>query len=226
MKRFIAVISLILALSMIFASCGSKTENETVPAEDYFTEPVSPAVDRPAPDYQIPEDDTVAHPVVKFTMKNGGEFSVKLYPEYAPETVENFVSLVSSGFYDGLTFHRVCEGFMAQGGDPEGTGNGGSEKEIKGEFAINNFPENLISHKRGVISMARRGNSYDSASSQFFICFDDSEFLDGQYAAFGIVTQGMSVVDHFLDIERKMGSDGALSSPVTPIIIDHAEVVS
>ncbi|MBQ4603016.1 MAG: peptidylprolyl isomerase [Clostridia bacterium] len=164
------------------------------------------------------------HPKVKFTMENGGSFVMELYPEYAPQTVENFVDLVSDGFYDGLTFHRVVEDFMAQGGCPEGTGNGGSSMKIKGEFAINGFDRNVLSHTRGVVSMAR-ATSYNSASSQFFICYSDATFLDGQYAAFGMVISGMEVVDSFLEIERTMGNDGALSKPVEPIIIEKAEVL-
>ncbi|MBE6770807.1 MAG: peptidylprolyl isomerase [Ruminococcaceae bacterium] len=162
---------------------------------------------------------------VKFTMENGSTFVVELYPEYAPKTVENFVNLVSDGFYDGITFHRVIDGFMAQGGDPEGTGFGGSKEKIEGEFALNGHKENTLSHTRGVISMARSLNDYNSASSQFFICYEDSTFLDGQYAAFGMVVEGMETVDSFLDVERTLGSDNQISSPVTPIIIEKAEVM-
>ena len=161
---------------------------------------------------------------VKFTMTNGDSFVMELYPEYAPKTVENFVELVSDGFYDGLTFHRVVEDFMAQGGCPEGTGMGGSSMKIKGEFATNGFKQNTLSHTRGVVSMARSA-SPNSASSQFFICYSDATFLDGQYAAFGMVVSGMEVVDSFLEIERTMGSDGAISKPIEPIVIEKAEVL-
>ena len=105
---------------------------------------------------------------VKVIMENGGEFVIELYPEFAPETVENFIDLVENGFYDGVSFHRVVEGFMAQGGDPTGTGMGGSERKIKGEFLANGFNENTLSHERGVISMARSMDP-NSASSQFFL---------------------------------------------------------
>ncbi len=162
--------------------------------------------------------------MVKFEMENGGTFTIKLHPEYAPETVENFTKLVSEGFYDGLTFHRVVDGFMAQGGDPEGTGTGGSKDKIKGEFSSNGFTQNTLSHKRGVVSMAR-ANDPDSASSQFFICYDDCTFLDGSYAAFGEVVEGMDVVDGFLEVERTMGLDGQQSKPVTPIVIKSATIV-
>lgn len=157
-------------------------------------------------------------------MENGGEFVIELYPEYAPQTVQNFVDLVTDGFYDGVGFHRVVDGFMAQGGDPEGTGMGGSGVEIPGEFASNGFAQNTLSHTRGVISMARSMNP-DSASSQFFICYDDASFLDGQYAAFGKVVEGMEVVDGFLDVERTYNSMGELASPAEPIIMESVTVI-
>ncbi len=129
----------------------------------------------------------------KITMESGDSITLELYPEVAPITVENFVSLVKDGFYDGLIFHRVIAGFMIQGGDPMGIGIGGSGKNIKGEFKANGV-ENNLSHERGVISMAR-SQAFDSASSQFFICHANASFLDGQYAAFGRVIDGMSTVD-------------------------------
>jgi len=138
---------------------------------------------------------------VKVTMEKGGSFVIELMPQFAPKTVENFEKLVKEGFYDGLTFHRVIDGFMAQGGDPMGTGMGGSDENIPGEFRGNGFIQNTLSHQRGVISMAR------SASSQFFICYDDASFLDGQYAAFGKVIEGMEVVDSFLEV-RRIGPEG------------------
>lgn len=198
MKKCIRFFSLIMALLMVFSFSGCKKE-------------------------ETPETSGTQ---VKFTMEDGGSFVMELYPEYAPETCENFLSLVSEGFYDGLTFHRVIEDFMAQGGDPEGTGFGGSDKQIKGEFANNGFRQNTLSHTRGVVSMARSGNSYDSASSQFFICYVDATYLDGDYAAFGKVIEGMEVVDAFLDVERGMDSSGYYSVPLTPIVIEKAEVIS
>ena len=131
-------------------------------------------------------------------MENGGAIELELYPHIAPITVENFVSLAGSGFYDGLIFHRVISGFMIQGGDPLGNGMGGSDKNIKGEFAANGVA-NSLSHKRGVISMARSQN-FNSASSQFFIMHADGEFLDGQYAAFGKVTSGIETVDAIAEV--------------------------
>jgi len=131
--------------------------------------------------------------MVVITMENGGEIKLELDASSAPITVANFEKLVKENFYDGLIFHRVISGFMIQGGDPTGTGMGGSDERIKGEFLINGV-NNPISHKRGVISMAR-SNHPDSASSQFFIVHADSTFLDGQYAAFGHVVEGMETVD-------------------------------
>lgn len=155
-----------------------------------------------------------------------GSFVIQLFSEYAPKTVENFKSLVKSGFYDGLTFHRVMDGFMAQGGDPEGTGFGGSDKTIVGEFAQNGFTQNTLSHTRGVVSMAR-GEDMNSASSQFFICFVDSTFLDGQYAAFGKVNEeGMKVVDKFLTVERTDSGKEKNVRPVTPITIKSAKMIN
>ena len=133
------------------------------------------------------------HPIATITMKDGGVIELELYPEIAPESVKNFISLANSGFYDGLIFHRVIAGFMIQGGDPDGRGTGGPGYCIKGEFSANGV-KNDLSHLRGVISMAR-AQPFDSAGSQFFICHADSQFLDGQYAAFGKVTSGLDVVD-------------------------------
>lgn len=130
---------------------------------------------------------------VKIEMENGDSIVVELDGKAAPITVENFKNLVSQGFYDGLIFHRVISGFMIQGGDPQGTGMGGSKQTIKGEFKVNGV-NNPISHERGVISMAR-SQFYNSASSQFFICHADAKFLDGQYAAFGKVVEGIETVD-------------------------------
>lgn len=136
---------------------------------------------------------------VQIEMEKGGIIKLELYPEFAPITVANFEELVREGFYDGLIFHRVIEGFMIQGGDPTGTGAGGSLKTIKGEFRKNGV-NNPINHVRGVISMARSSDP-NSASSQFFICHEDAPHLDGQYAAFGKVYEGMDVVDEIAESE-------------------------
>lgn len=142
--------------------------------------------------------------------------SVELDAEQAPKTVENFLSLARSGFYDGLTFHRIMEGFMIQGGDPNGDGTGGSETNITGEFSLNEV-ENTISHVRGVISMAR-SSAYDSAGSQFFIVHEDSTFLDGQYAAFGHVTDGMEAVDAIAADAQPTDDNGTIPAEAQPVI--------
>ena len=141
--------------------------------------------------------------MVVIEMENGKKIKLELYPEHAPITVANFERLVKNGFYDGLIFHRVIEGFMIQGGDPEGTGMGGSDEKIKGEFASNGV-KNDLKHTRGVISMAR-SMFKDSASSQFFIMHQDAPHLDGDYAAFGKVVEGMDVVDEIATTETTYG---------------------
>ena len=152
-----------------------------------------------------------------------GDVTIKLRPDLAPNHVARIGELANEGFYNGVPFHRVIPGFMAQGGDPKGDGTGGSTDTIKGEFSQNGV-ENTLSHTRGVVSMAR-SNDPDSASSQFFICYGDESFLDGQYAAFGKVTEGMDVVDSFVKVERSMGSDGAVSSPNTDIIMENVKMI-
>ncbi|MDE7167770.1 MAG: peptidylprolyl isomerase [Clostridia bacterium] len=134
------------------------------------------------------------NPIVTIKMQNGGVIKAELYPEKAPNTVNNFIALVKSGFYDGIIFHRVISGFMIQGGDPKGVGTGGPGYSIKGEFALNGFKQNDLKHSRGVLSMARAMNP-NSAGSQFFIMHQNASHLDGQYAAFGKVIEGMEVVD-------------------------------
>lgn len=157
----------------------------------------------------------VSGPAVTISVKDYGDIKVQLDEEAAPITVENFVSLVKEGFYDGLTFHRIIDGFMIQGGDPLGDGTGGSDQTIKGEFSSNGV-DNPISHKRGVISMAR-SNDPDSASSQFFIVQADSLYLDGDYAGFGYVTDGMEIVDQICeDVEE--GENGAVPPEDQPVI--------
>ena len=156
--------------------------------------------------------------MVEITMRDGGVIKLELYPDIAPITVENFTKLAGEGFYDGLIFHRVINGFMIQGGDPEGTGMGGSGENIKGEFAINGVA-NDISHVRGVISMAR-SRSYNSASSQFFIVHQDATYLDGQYAAFGRVIEGMDVVDAIAATQTN-----ANDRPLTEQVIETIRVI-
>jgi peptidyl-prolyl cis-trans isomerase B (cyclophilin B) len=157
-------------------------------------------------------------PKVEITMEDGGKILLELDRGAAPKTVDNFLKLVNAGFYDGLTFHRIIPGFMIQGGDPQGTGIGGSDATIEGEFASNGI-DNPISHERGVISMARSQDP-NSASSQFFITNADASFLDGEYAAFGKVTEGMDVVDRISAAET-----GDNDMPLEPVVIKSVKTV-
>ncbi len=170
------------------------------------------------------EGNFVKKPIVTIEMEDGGIIKVELYPTKAPETVNNFISLINKGFYDGLIFHRTIPGFMAQGGDPEGTGMGGPGYGIKGEFKDNGV-ENTISHLRGIVSMAR-SSMPNSAGSQFFIVTDDSTFLDGQYAAFGSVLEGMDVVDKIVKsrVITRSPFGGGKDRPVEPPVMKKVTV--
>ena len=158
------------------------------------------------------------NPQVTIEMENGGKMVAELYPDVAPNTVNNFISLARKGFYDGLIFHRVIPGFMIQGGCPDGTGMGGPGWHIKGEFARNGVP-NPIKHTRGVISMARAMDP-NSAGSQFFIMHEDAPHLDGGYAAFGHVVAGMDVVDRIADVATDYND-----KPLTPVVMESVRVV-
>ena len=161
---------------------------------------------------------TVENPIATITMENGEQIVLELYPDKAPNTVANFVELANSGFYDGLIFHRVIEGFMIQGGDPNGTGTGGPGYTIKGEFSQNGFTKNDLTHERGVISMAR-SQAYDSAGSQFFIMHQDAPHLNGAYAAFGRALSGMETVDAIASVATNSGD-----KPLTPQVIASIRV--
>ena len=156
--------------------------------------------------------------MVIIELENGKQIKIELYPEYAPKTVANFKKLVGEGFYDGLGFHRIIPGFMIQGGDPLGNGMGGSDEQIVGEFAANGF-KNPLRHTRGVISMAR-SMMPNSASSQFFIMHADAPHLDGSYAAFGRVVEGMDVVDAISAV-----SCNSSDKPLTDVVIETARFV-
>ena len=159
----------------------------------------------------------MANPVVTITMKDGGVIKAELYPDVAPNTVNNFISLVKKGFYNGLIFHRCIPNFVIQGGCPDGTGMGGPGYTIKGEFSMNGF-RNDLSHKRGVLSMARAQHP-DSAGSQFFIMHADTPYLDRQYAAFGCVTEGMDVVDRIATAKTGFGD-----KPKEPQVMESVTV--
>ena len=163
------------------------------------------------------EDKHMANPIVTIEMENGDIIKADLYPEIAPNTVNNFIHLINRGFYNGLIFHRVIKGFMIQGGCPDGTGMGGPGYNIKGEFHQNGFQNDLL-HTAGVLSMAR-ANPFDSAGSQFFIMHAAGTFLDGQYAAFGLAIEGLGEVDKIAAVETD-GSD----KPTTPQVIHSIRV--
>jgi len=197
MKSKIFAFVLMLTLVFSFAACGSKSDTESNASE-------------------VIDTTLKGKHYAVITVKDLGEIELELDADTAPITVQNFIDLAKDGFYDGLTFHRIIEDFMIQGGDPEGTGRGGSGTNIKGEFTANGV-ENNISHKRGVISMARAQN-FDSASSQFFIVHEDSPHLDGQYAAFGHVTSGMEIVDKLAKNTPVEDINGTVKSENQPII--------
>ena len=157
------------------------------------------------------------NPIVTIEMEDGGTIKAELYPEIAPNTVNNFISLINKGYYDGVIFHRVIPGFMIQGGDPKGTGTGGPGYSIKGEFTRNGF-KNDLKHDRGVLSMARTMMP-NSDGSQFFIMHKNSPHLDGQYAAFGKVLEGMEVVDAIANTRR-----GPNDKPLTPQVMKKVTV--
>ena len=159
----------------------------------------------------------MSNPIVTFTMENGDVIKAELYPKIAPNTVNNFISLVKKGYYNGLIFHRVINGFMIQGGCPEGTGFGGPGYSIKGEFTMNGF-NNSLKHTEGVLSMARSGNP-NSAGSQFFIMHKNAPHLDGQYAAFGKVIEGLDVVDRIACVDTDYGD-----MPLTPVVMTKVSV--
>ena len=157
----------------------------------------------------------MSNPIVTIEMEDGGIIRAELYPEIAPNTVRNFISLVKKGFYDGVIFHRVIPGFMIQGGDPTGTGMGGPGYSIEGEFTSNGF-KNDLKHTRGVLSMARRGGDYNSGSCQFFICNADAPHLNGEYASFGYVVAGMETVDSI----SAVATNAANNAPTESVVME------
>lgn len=203
-KSYLVTILSILILTTLVA-CGDtdnseSTETDETPVE---TETVPEASEEDEDDSETVDGyfpEVSENPVVTIVMETDEEITIELFPNYAPNTVANFISLINQEFYDGLIFHRVIDGFMIQGGDPLGTGLGGPDYAIAGEFTTNGF-ENPINHERGIISMAR-SQSRDSAGSQFFIVHQDAEHLDGQYASFGEVIEGMDVVDRIATVDK------------------------
>lgn len=195
MKTISKLTALFICLAIIFtfAGCGKDSADKQGSSDEY----------------------TVTH-TAEITVKDKGTIKLELYGNLAPKTVKNFKELADSGFYNGLTFHRIISGFMIQGGDPDGDGTGGSKKTITGEFTANGFVNNL-SHERGVISMARSSDP-DSASSQFFIMHQTTTSLDGQYAAFGKVTSGMDIVDDIAKNTPVTDDNGTVLKENQPVI--------
>lgn len=200
---------LLCVILILFAGC-SKSNGLAAPNDEKPPNKEIPAVDNSG----LQPEAALYNAEIK--IENYGLIKVELDGVSAPITVSNFISLAKSGFYDGLTFHRIINGFMMQGGDPDGTGTGGSGTNIKGEFALNGV-ENPLSHTRGAISMAR-SNDYNSASSQFFIVHKDYPRLDGQYAAFGYVTEGLDVLDRICSETPVTDNNGTVEKANQPVI--------
>ena len=219
-KKIIALLLALCVALAVCAACGKNAETqekETQPAGAVDNGDAADASgDAEAKDTDTGKNTSDGNnPVATIEMENGGVIKVELYPDVAPNTVKNFISLANSGFYDGTIFHRVIPDFMIQGGDPTGTGSGGPGYLIPGEFSANGF-DNGLSHTRGVISMGRRGNQvsgFDTAGCQFFICVADCDWLDGQYAAFGKVLEGMDVADAVVSADRD-GNDRPFTDQV------------
>lgn len=202
MKKSIILLAILTLISLLLVGCD--TNNNSVQSNNSGDSTISSGEAANGGTNESNEDEEdfskiEQNPLVTLEIKDLGTVRIELYPQIAPNTVKNFIELVSSGFYDGLTFHRTIPGFMAQGGDPSGDGTGGPDYTIKGEFSSNGV-NNDLEHKRGVISMARSQEN-DSAGSQFFIVTTDSPYLNGDYAAFGMVIEGMDVVDKIVNSE-------------------------
>jgi peptidyl-prolyl cis-trans isomerase B (cyclophilin B) len=202
MKRSSILVMALFTIALLFTGCSVQEEFE---------------------DRQ--DIDDAGLPRVEIEMQDGGKMVLELYPEFAPETVENFVNLAKSGFYDGLKFHRIVAGFMIQGGDPKGNGTGGSGKNIKGEFAENGFSQNTLKHTKGVISMAR-SREFNSASSQFFIMDGEASGLDGSYAAFGKLIEGEATLERIASTPVELNINSKeVSLPKEDVVIKKVTVL-
>lgn len=212
-KRRIGALIVASIMTLTLVGCGTKTKDDTseTPSAGETT-----AVDYLSKETEKKPQDK--NPVATIEMGDGGVIKVELYPEIAPNTVRNFISLANDKFYDGLIFHRVKEGFMIQGGDPLGNGMGGPDYSIYGEFSNNKF-ENKLSHERGVISMARSADM-NSAGSQFFIMHEEAPHLNGDYAAFGKVIEGMDVVDKIATTETNSNDKPVNDMKIKSITVD------
>lgn len=201
------LIALVLTLVMLISGCGKKSEAVSKDTSSKTSTQSS---------------ETTTNPVVTIEMEDGAKIKVELYPKVAPNTVKNFIYLVQKGTYNGLIFHRVIPGFMIQGGDPDGNGTGGPGYTIKGEFTANGF-ENSLKHTRGVISMAR-SQANDSAGSQFFIMVADYPSLNGQYASFGKVTEGMEEVDKIVAVDKDANDKPTKEQKMKTVTVDTSGV--
>lgn len=216
MKKKLILASLLVLPVLAFVGCGGeKAESEN---KKQTTTNVETQTETPAWIEEMVLEKPENLPIAEIKIKNYGTIKAELYPHKAPNTVANFTELANSDFYDGLTVHRVIDGFVMQGGCPVGNGTGGPEYSIKGEFAQNGFEHNDIKHTKGVLSMARSGHP-DSAGSQFFIMTGDAPHLDKQYAGFGKVTEGIEIVDKINGVET-----GSQDMPVEKIIIEDVTV--
>ena len=212
LKKYVVAMLTMLSLVAVLVGCGQNSSSTTT-TPDTSNETTSTEVETATEVVPI-----ATTPVATIVVKDYGTIQLELYPEMAPNTVNNFITLANEGFYDGLIFHRVIDGFMIQGGDPEGIGIGGPGYSIAGEFANNGYTQNTLSHEKGVISMARAQNP-DSAGSQFFITSEDSTFLDKDYAAFGKVISGLDVVDAIQKTETDRND-----KPVDDVVIESITV--
>lgn len=215
-NRWNNIASWLIIGTLIFILTGCSQGKVNTPPDD--TKIPNIAVEEAGPPEVVEVKAMETTPIVTMIIKDYGTITLELYPEMAPNTVNNFTTLANNGFYDGLIFHRVIKDFMIQGGDPEGIGSGGPGYSIAGEFSTNGFAQNTLSHTKGVISMART-NMPDSAGSQFFIMSADGTYLDGQYAAFGKVTSGIEVVEAIEKVETN-NSD----KPIKDVVIESIRV--
>ncbi len=206
------IIIALITIVLIFSETDKKQETTSNTSSNSENTPVQEQAATYTP---APLDDSLTY-YADIDMKDYGKITVRLDQAAAPVTCANFVELANSGFYNGLTLHRIMEGFMMQGGDPLGTGMGGSDNNIVGEFTSNGY-NNSISHTRGTISMAR-SMAADSASSQFFIVHQDSTFLDGEYAGFGVVTEGIEIVDKICTEAKPIDNNGTIPAEEQPVI--------
>lgn len=219
MKKYLYLFMIaVLGLGCLTA-CGSAKEDKTTTAKKQDKDAnIKETPDTKAKETSDSSEDLLSGKYkIEIDIKDYGVIKAEVDADIAPITVTNFVKLVKEGFYDGLTFHRIIAGFMIQGGDPAGNGTGGSDETIKGEFSDNGV-ENNLSHKRGVLSMARGAYNYDSASSQFFIMHQDNAGLDGQYAAFGEVTEGIEIVDKICEDTPVIDDNGTVEAENQPVI--------